>query len=471
LLYLASIPQEAILESVDARGYDLIARNLLDGHGFSLRAETPYQPDGLRTPLYPLFVSAVYALVGVDDGPLAVALAQAVLDSLTALLVGALTGKLWGRRGGALAALLYALTPLQWRYSAALLTEIPLAFLLSLALWFWVTKDERRTTKTRSRRRNVLRPPSFVPPALRAAASVRPVLCGAVAGLAALCKPNVSGLALLLALAALWERRGRWRQALIEAGSILLAAAVVVSPWVLRNWAVFGRPFLSNAHLGYVARVTAPATLGVVEGHQVAPWSPEWEARYVQVVSQAAARNDWRLQAEELTPQQADARERQMAAVAWEIVYAHPWQAARAHLVGSARSWAPQEQAFWYAHLSGRPWETLGVATNAYRDAVEILCDGRPGEAFEFGFVRPWERLDPLGRVLWYGWGLGHVLMLVLMLAGLWRLRRRPALAFVLAATILYATLPPGPIGYERFRVPVMPLITVLDVLAFKIRI
>ena len=131
---------------------------------------------------------------------------------------------------------------------------------LSLALWFWVTKDERRTTKTRSRRRNVLRPPSFVPPALRAAASVRPVLCGAVAGLAALCKPNVSGLALLLALAALWERRGRWRQALIEAGSILLAAAVVVSPWVLRNWAVFGRPFLSNAHLGYVARVTAPAT-------------------------------------------------------------------------------------------------------------------------------------------------------------------------------------------------------------------
>jgi hypothetical protein len=280
-----------------------------------------------------------------------------------------------------------------------------------------------------------------------------------VAGLAALCKPNVSGLALVLALAALWGRR-----ALLGAGGIILAAAVVVSPWVARNWVVFGRPFLSNAHLGYVARVTAPATLGVVEGHQVAPWSPEWEARYVQVVSQAAARNDWRLQAEELTPRQADARERQMAAVAWEIVRAHPWQAARAHLVGFARSWAPQEQTFWYAHLSGRPWESLGVATNAYRDAVEILCDGRPVEAFQFGFVRPWERLDPLGRVLWYGWGLGHVLMLVLMLVGLWRLRRRPALAFALAATVLYATLPPGPIGYERFRVPVMPLITVLEV-------
>ena len=52
----------------------------------------------------------------------------------------------------------------------------------------------------------------------------------------------------------------------------------------------------------------------------------------------------------------------------------------------------------------------------------------------------------------------------VLMLLGVWRLRRRPALVFALGATILYATLPPGPIGYVRFRVPVVPLITVLEV-------
>jgi hypothetical protein len=172
------------------------------------------------------------------------------------------------------------------------------------------------------------------------------------------------------------------------------------------------------------------------------------------------------LQTEELTPRQADARERQMAGVAWEIVLTHPRQAARAHLVGFARSWAPQEQAFWYARLSGRPWEALGVAPNAYRDAVEILCAGRPGEAFQFAFVKPWARLDPLGRVLWYGWGVGHVLMVGLAVGGVWRSRRRPALAWALAATVLYATLPPGPIGYERFRVPVMPLITVLEVVA-----
>ena len=132
-------------------------------------------------------------------------------------------------------------------------------------------------------------------------------------------------------------------------------------------------------------------------------------------------------------------------------------------MTGFVRAWAPQEQAFWYTHLTGQPWETLGVAANAYRDAVEILCAGRPWEAFTFAFVRPWTRLDPWGRLLWYTWGVGHLLAGVLMLAGGWRLRRRPALVLLLSASVLYATLPPGPIGYVRFRVPVAPLITVLE--------
>jgi 4-amino-4-deoxy-L-arabinose transferase-like glycosyltransferase len=447
LLYLASIPQQAVLESVDAKGYDLLARNLLAGHGFSLQDASPYQPDGLRAPLYPIFVSTIYTLAG--SGPVAVAVVQAALEGLTALLVGAIARALLGRRAGIGAAVLYALTPLQWRYTAALLTEIPLAFLVALATWLLVRSSLSRFT--------------------RGTASVggqgEALACGAVAGLAALCKPNLGGLALLLAVAACWALRQERRRALISATRILLAAAATVAPWLLRNWLVFGRPFLSNAALGYVARVTAPATLGVSEGHQVPPWSPTWEARYHAIVTRTAVRHDWNLEPTvPLSPRESDRRERQIAQVAWEIVLAHPWAAVRAHVVGFARSWAPQEQAFWYAHLSGQPWETTGVAANTFRDAVEILCAGRPLEAFQLAFVQPWARLDSLGRVLWYGWGAGQLLAGGLMLAGLWRLRRRPALAFVLAATILYATLPPGPIGYARFRVPVVPLITVLQV-------
>jgi len=475
LLYLASIPEEAILESVDARGYDLLARNLRAGHGFSLHDAPPYPPDGLRTPLYPAFLGAVYTLAG--ERPLAVAVLQATLDSLTALLVGALAGVLLGRRAGTAAAVLYALTPLQWRYAAALLTEIPLAFLVTLALWLLVRLAEPARGISfdgpHGHKLSVLQSDAgsirLNPSSGRSAGSRRSqrvaLACGAVAGLAALCKPNMGGLALIMALAAWWALRRERRRALRGAGAVLLGAALVVAPWLFRNWAAFGRPFLSNAALGYVARVSAPATLGVVEGHQVPPWSPEWEARYHALVTQAATRYDWSLPLDApVSPREADRRERQVAQVAWEVVAAHPWAAARAHLVGFLRAWAPQEQAFWYAHLTGRPWGTTGVAANALRDAVEILCAGRPLEAFELAFVRPWGRLDPLGRLLWYGWGLGHLLAGGLVVAGLWRLRHRPALALALGATILYATLPPGPIGYERFRVPVMPLLTVLEV-------
>ncbi len=438
LLYLASIPQDAIVESVDAQGYDLLARNLEAGHGFSLHAAPPYQPDGLRTPFYPLFISAIYTLSG--PHPVAVALVQAVLDSLSALLLGALGCRLLGRRWGLAAAALYGLTPLQWRYAAALLTEIPLAFLILLAAWLWA-----RCCET-------------------ARGVGTPLVCGAVAGLAALCKPNAAGLVLILGLGVLLALRAEGRRALVSAGLILLAAAAVMGPWVVRNWAVFGEPFLSNAHLGFVARVSAPAALGEARDHRVAPWSPEWERRYVEVVSQAAARHDWHRPAESLTPRQAHQREKQVAQAAWEIVRAYPLEALWAHGVGFARSWAPQEQTFWYSHLSGRPWAETGVAPNALRDGVEILWDGRPAEAVQVAWVDPWGRLDPLGRSLWYGWSLAHLLGGVLLPLGLWRLRRRSAWAWLLAATVLYLTLPAGPIGYERFRVPATPLLTLLQV-------
>jgi 4-amino-4-deoxy-L-arabinose transferase-like glycosyltransferase len=506
LLYLASFPPDALLESVDARGYDLLARNLVASHGFSLQDAPPYQPDGLRTPLYPLFVAAVYVLAG--PRPVAVALLQALLDSLTALLVAAIVARLIGRRAGIAAALLYALTPVQWRYTAALLTEIPLAFLISLAVWLLclliahrpsppsphlLTRDRQIPAPFNLLTRHRPGPPPHllirdrqIPAPFKLLARDRQIplpplsiaiACGAAAGLAALCKPNLVALGLILALAAFWALHGprrqgsapdplhRNRRAGFLAAAILLAPLAVVSPWILRNWAIFGRPFLSNASLGFVARVSAPATLGVVEGHQVPPWSPEWEARYHALVTQAAARHGWRLESGgPLSPRQADRRERQIAQAAWEILLDHPGAALRAHLTGFLRSWAPQEQAFWHTHLSGRPWERLGVAANTYRDAVEILCDGRPWAAFQFAFIKPWARLDPFGRMLWYAWGVGHLLAPLLLLLGAWRLRHWPALALALAATILYATLPPGPIGYVRFRVPVVPLITVLEV-------
>jgi hypothetical protein len=465
LIYLASIPQQAVLESVDARGYDLLARNLIAGNGFSLQEDPPYQPDGLRTPLYPVLIAITYTSVG--ERPIAVALVQAVLDSVTALIVGVIVSALLGTGFGFAAAILYALTPVQWRYAATVLPEVPLAFLVALSVWLLThlllrqgrpAYQEPRAGNLGSDRQVVSRSTSRVKAVLIA------VACGIIAGLAALTKPNLAALSVILAGAALALLKANRRRALVSAAAILLAAAAAISPWIIRNWIVFERPFLSNANLGFVARVVAPATLGDMEGHQVPPWSPEWEARYHSVVAQAAERHDWQLDTTPSSPAIADERERQIADAAWDVIMANPWRALRAHLVGFARSWSPLEQTFWYTQLSGRPWEATGVPPNGFRDAIEVLLDGRPIEALDIAFLEPWALLDPLARFLWYLWGLGHVLGIALITLGVWQLRDRPSLALAFAAIILYATLPPGPIGYVRFRVPVMPVIATLEV-------
>jgi 4-amino-4-deoxy-L-arabinose transferase-like glycosyltransferase len=470
LLFLASIPHEAVLESVDAKGYDLLARNLLAGHGFSRQTEAPYLPDGLRTPLYPLFLAAVSAMSHwVDaniDAAILVSFTQILLDSLSAVIVVTLGAALLGRRAGIMAGLLYVLAPTQWRYCAALLPEIVLAFLIALAAWLLVnllSDEEIHSADKPSRSR----------------AWFWATGCGMVAGLIALCKPNVSGIGAILAVTVLVASRmqpgkamrlgtvrkpnPRPRARIVHASLILVTAACVMSPWIARNWIEFGRPFLSNAAWGFLARVSAPATMGIVQDHQVPPWSTEWEARYHLVVDQTALRYGWETRlGEETTPQEMDAHERQIGRYALGIVISHPVAALRAHLIGYLRSWAPLEPSFWYTHLSGRRWDDMGVPPQYFRDAIEILLDGRVFESIDVAVVRPWPALDALARVLWYGWGLAHLVGVGLFLAGLWPMRRRAALTTLMLLTILYATFPPGPIAYARFRVSVMPLIVVV---------
>src|SRR3989344_8988415 len=44
--------------------YWTLAKNVTDGHGFSLRNAEPFEPSALRIPGYPLFLAISYALTG-----------------------------------------------------------------------------------------------------------------------------------------------------------------------------------------------------------------------------------------------------------------------------------------------------------------------------------------------------------------------------------------------------------------------
>ena len=441
--YTAQLPPDAPLESVDAQGYQALALNLLQGRGFTLNLAPPYVPDAIRTPLYPAFVVLVYAL----SGPVAahVALAQGMIDAVTALVVVEVVRRLVGGGWPAWAAgVLYALNTTAWRFGNQLLTEIVLAAILTwLLLAFVRYADGRRT------------------PWLVAA--------GALSAAALLVKPNMLLLPAIVALAVGWlppvrrqERGRRWLASLGPAVVVLAVTGVLVFPWLVRNRVVFGRWLFSHAFEDNLARVSAVATIAHVQGENVAPWTPRWEALYSGLLLEAKARYGDEFIGVPLTAAEADRTQQQLAAVATQVILAHPRDFALAHLSGFVRSWVPQEHRFWYGWLAGRSWDSLRTQEGALGQTLARLRADGLGAALGYFWQARFAGLPPLALALWLGWLLAYAVSALLLIRGTWRWRRWPALLLFCWGTILYTTFLPGPIADIRFRVPVAPMLIVL---------
>jgi 4-amino-4-deoxy-L-arabinose transferase-like glycosyltransferase len=437
--YAFSLPPDAPVEAVDAQGYQALAVNLLAGHGFTLNTEPPFVPDGLRTPLYPAFIAAVYAVSGAV--PRHVALLQGALDAVTALVVVAALLRLLSRGGAAWAAgLLYALNPTAWRFSNVLLTEIVLAAALAWMLWAWVRYAQGRQGGWLA-------------------------LAAGLAATAALIKPNVVLVPVLLAAASLMLPAGAvprgWRQRLAPVVVVLGVASALMLPWLVRNRLVFGRWLFSQAFDNNLARVSAVATLARVQGERVAPWTPRWEALYSGLLLEAEARYADFVGVPR-TAAEADRSQRQLAAIAWDVIQAHPLDFAAAHLGGFVRSWVPQEHRFWYGRLAGRSWDSLRSEEGVLGRVLATLRSAGPAAAAAYVWQARFAGLPPLARVLWLGWLAAYAASGALLALGTWRWRDRPALLLLCWGTILYSTFLPGPIAEVRFRVPVVPLIIVV---------
>ena len=346
---------------------------------------------------------------------------------------------------GCAAGALYALNPTAWRYCNELLTEIPLAFLLTLlaGMMLRAWTDRRRRWLAWS---------------------------GALAGLTLLVKPNLVLLPVLAAAALAWPRPGLpWRTLLRRAVIVLALAGLVILPWAARNRAVFGRWFLSHAFETNLARVSAVATLVRAQGETVAPWSPRWEEIYSGLLLEARARYGSGFDPVPASAATADRTQQQLASVAGRIIRAHPVDFVLSHLGGFLRSWVPQEHRFWYEVISGRSWDSLGSAEGVLGQALRAARSEGWGAAFSLVWQARVAALPPLASALWAGWLLAYAVSAGLIARGIWQLRSRPAGLFFCLAVILYTTFLPGPISYVRFRVPVAPLLVLLTAAGLRL--
>jgi hypothetical protein len=466
VLYLYSKAPNASIASVDGWGYHQLALNLAEGNGFSLQRGPPYLPTSIRTPLYPLYLLAVRQLLG--PAPRTAALIQVLLEGATMLLTAWLATQIASPRAGRIAALLYALNPAQMRFASDLLTETLLALLLLAAVCALVR---------------------YLGQAATSPGRMWLVLSAVMVACSILCKPNVQFLPLLWivplvlhagdaksSLRAAEARedaahgnashahalaRLRWRRALTDAILLLAVVAVLLAPWTVRNYLTFGRPVLSTAFEGNVSRVSVPATLASARRAYVAPWSAEWEALFGEVLAETAERYAWHKPWETLTAREIETHNQQLYWVAREVLLRHPVAWLSSHVQGMVRYLEPHTYRIAYGRLAGRAWPA-DVLDDAVLHALRAVARGDCAQAGGLIIMERWMRLDAAGRATWWGAFLGQVIGLALALRGGWRLGCRPAQLALLGLTIAYVLWVPGPIAYERFRVPVTSLIVVL---------
>lgn len=198
-----------------------------------------------RMPLYPAFVASAR---WIRPGPAFVRTLQAALDTANIYALWLLGGLLAGPICGALAAALYALSPLPTGQVPLLLIESFFTFLvtgMALVLTYWWKE------KT---------------------SPVRAAMAGAAIGLGLFCRSTFFLLPGLLLAALFWKRaEGRPR----AAAALLAGSFLLLTPWIVRNGRIFNTfiPLESgasavNTWIGSVGLLYAPTFDLVAKGFQ-----------------------------------------------------------------------------------------------------------------------------------------------------------------------------------------------------------
>ena len=235
-VFVAPQPENQVGDSVE---FDLLARNLLAGHGLSYKE--PWQPSARKTPLYPWLLAQTYRLFGQGNYTPLLTL-QAFLDALLVIILAWLALWAWrDHRIGLVAAGLWAIYLPGAQLAGRLLADSLFIFLQLSGFLLFVLAVR------------------YLADAKRVA--IFGLLSGLLFGLASLTRPTSLYIPLLLVMVLggwwLWRRRKRVQVAFppsrvwLGAITMMLSLIIVVTPWFVRNYRAFDQVVMGSTLMGF----------------------------------------------------------------------------------------------------------------------------------------------------------------------------------------------------------------------------
>jgi len=251
LAYVLGDHAEPVSGATDQVSYDILAQRVVAGRGFSFpTAWYPFteadKPTAHWSYLYTLYLAGIYKVVG--HHPLVARVVQALLSGLGVCLTFVIGRRLFGRRAGGAAAVLHATYGYLIFFNVALMTQtfyiVALLAVVALAL----------------RMRETCVPGDWA-------------LLGLLLGVGTLFRQTLLLFAPVLVAWLAWGRKGRvgWRGPAIA----LTVVAVMIAPWTVRNYRVFGEFLLLNSNGGFFFYSSNHPNQGVdFDPNYVAPIPP-----------------------------------------------------------------------------------------------------------------------------------------------------------------------------------------------------
>ena len=230
--YVLAYPQVGPL-CPDCGVYDRVASNFVNGKGLvdgtsSGAAGAPAVPEVGIGPVYSTFLAGVYWVAG--HRFVAVRMAQAVVGALMVPVMWQISAMAFGSAAARVCAWLVAVSPPLVTYTGMLLTENLSVALLVCSVWLLLVAVNRQRTGW--------------------------FLAGGVLlGSLILLREEMSLLLPAFGIVAVWKGRPRPSPAQILA--YVLAAALCVGVWTVRNYVIFHQPILVSAHGGETLWISA----------------------------------------------------------------------------------------------------------------------------------------------------------------------------------------------------------------------